>query len=106
MVTQGPGLVKLTLKKRNKVGGLTFHNFKTYYKATVTKTAWLWHKDRHIDQGNKTDSPGINPCIYDKQIFFFTKIPRPLKGKSSSLQQMEQGQVNSYIQNNAFVYHI
>ena len=50
MATQKTQIANAMLRKRNRAGGNRLPDINLYYKATVIKTVWSWHKNKNIDQ--------------------------------------------------------
>ena len=82
MESKGHQIATIIQKKKNKIGSLTHPAFKTDYQDTIIKTVWYQHKDRHIGQWNRIESPEINPHMYG-QIIFNRDTKRLPMGKNS-----------------------
>ena len=77
-------LATAILRKKNKIGGITLFTWhENILQSHNNQNSMAWHKNRHIDQWNRKESPEINPSLYGHLIF--EKGGRSIKWSKNSL---------------------
>lgn len=61
-------IIKTIMNNKNTARRITIINIKLYYRVIVIKNVWQCHKNKHLDQCNKTESPDMTPYSYSHVI--------------------------------------